>query len=83
MLIDFILECTVPKEDLIESGPKKKETKDPWMLHMDNLSNSVGLKAGLILAIPKKVVAEYACGSNSRLSTMKPSIDPHHQAQNC
>ena len=59
VLIDFILECTIPKEKEVEAWLKEEKPKS-WILYVDGSSSSVGCITGLVLTNQGGVVIEYA-----------------------
>ncbi|XP_073107230.1 uncharacterized protein [Elaeis guineensis] len=71
VLVDFILECTIPDEEgseAVESSSTVLEEQinmnldleDQWILHVDGSSNSSGSGVGVILTGSEGDVAEYA-----------------------
>ena len=73
ILIDFVVECTIPEEaepeqseiDDLKSRPNSpKEEVDPsdrfWALYVDGSSNMSGAGVGLILISPEGIITEYA-----------------------
>ena len=59
VLVDFIIEYTIPKGKLVQEQPDKLTTKPAWILNVDRASNSHGYGAGLILTNSKGVINEY------------------------
>nr|XP_010909350.1 uncharacterized protein LOC105035479 [Elaeis guineensis] len=75
VLVDFILECTIPDEEgseAVESSSTVLEEQinmnldleDQWILHVDGSSNSSGSGVGVILTGSEGDVAEYALWSS-------------------
>lgn len=54
VLLDFIAECTIPKEESTMEKPKVQ-----WVIHIDRVSNSKGNGVGVILMSLKGVVTKY------------------------
>ncbi|XP_077215766.1 uncharacterized protein LOC143850394 [Tasmannia lanceolata] len=66
-LADFIVECTVPKEEseepnlpAEESTPNQRTQNPLWMLYVDGSSNAGGNGAKLVITGPDNFIAEYA-----------------------
>ena len=78
ILVDFLVECTVPKElpstaskgNEERSLTRSEDTKKflQWILHVDEASNVQGYGAGLILVNPNVVITEYALRFDSKAS---------------
>ncbi|XP_043705405.1 uncharacterized protein LOC122655263 [Telopea speciosissima] len=58
-LVDFLVECTLPDEEITTTA-EPDETTEEWTLYVDGSSSAQGCGAGLILTSPGGFIVQYA-----------------------
>lgn len=60
MFTNFILECTIFREEEPDVKPVAEEFVECWLYHVDKSSGVASFEIGLILTSPKGVIIEYS-----------------------